>query len=58
MAAGPVLLLILWITGQDVGGWWGMLAGVLFVGGFVALVSRLKEDRDEDDDDPQSGAVV
>jgi len=58
VAAAPLLLIAVTVSGMDVGGWWAVLAGLLFVGGFATLVSRLKDDRDDEDDDPHHGAVV
>jgi hypothetical protein len=58
VVGAPVLILVLALTGNSVGGWWAVLSAALFLGGSIALVSRLKTDRDDEDDDPQHGAVV
>jgi hypothetical protein len=52
---GPAFLLFAGLFWRDVGRVWLAIAAAAFVGGFVALVLRLPQSRDEDDDD---GAVV
>lgn len=52
---GPVFLLGAGLFWHDVNRLWLALAAVAFIGGFVVLVMRLPETRDEGDDD---GAVV
>jgi hypothetical protein len=58
VVGGPVLILVLALTGQSVGGLWALVSAAMFLGGSVALVTRLKSDPEDDDDDPQRGAVV
>jgi general stress protein CsbA len=55
VVTGPVLLVAAALTGWQPPDWLLGLAAVGFVGGFVALVARLK---DRPDDDPDGGAVV
>lgn len=55
VVSGPALLLAAAVTGWQPPQWMLGLAAVGFVGGFVALVARLK---DRPDDDPDGGAVV
>jgi len=52
---GPLLIFVSAILGWRLDGWLLLLAAAGFVGGFVALVARLKDDPD---DDPHGGAVV
>ncbi|WP_426560824.1 hypothetical protein ACPPVT_12865 [Angustibacter sp. McL0619] len=52
---GPAFLLFAGLFWRDVGRLWLAIAAAAFVGGFVALVLRLPQSRDEDGDD---GAVV
>jgi hypothetical protein len=52
---GPAFLLFAALFWRDVGRLWLAIAAVAFVGGFVALVLRLPQSRDDDEDD---GAVV
>jgi len=52
---GPAFLLFAGLFWRDVGRVWLAIAAAAFVGGFVALVLRLPQSRDEDGDD---GAVV
>lgn len=60
LVAGLLLLVVVVAVGSDTLPRWLPLVGVaLLVGGFVALVSRLhRSSADEDDDDPDDGAVV
>jgi hypothetical protein len=51
---GPVFLLFAGLFWRDVSRLWLALATVAFIAGFVVLVMRLPQSRDEDDD----GAVV
>ncbi|MFF4395840.1 hypothetical protein [Streptomyces sp. NPDC001480] len=54
---GPVLLLLAVLFGWEMT-WWLATAGIGgFLGGFTALVARMRTD-DEGDDDPGRGAVV
>ncbi|MGW1070254.1 hypothetical protein ACWD4F_37860 [Streptomyces aureus] len=54
---GPALLLLAVLLGWDMT-WWLTTLGIGgFLGGFATLVTRMKDD-DEDDRDPGSGAVV
>jgi hypothetical protein len=52
---GPAFLLFAGLFWRDVGRLWLAIAAVAFVGGFVTLVLRLPQHRDDDGDD---GAVV
>ena len=52
---GPAFLLFAGLFWRDVGRLWLAIAAVAFVGGFVTLVLRLPQTRDDDGDD---GAVV
>ncbi|MGW4891131.1 hypothetical protein ACWEQL_02515 [Kitasatospora sp. NPDC004240] len=55
---GPALLLFDAVVWREVSGWPAWVGVTAFLGGFVTLVSRLK-DRDEDEpEDPHGGAVV
>lgn len=55
---GPTFLVVAALLRPDyLKGWPAALSVLLFLGGFVTLVTRLK-DRDDDDDDPHGGAVV
>ncbi|QGN57558.1 hypothetical protein [Nostocoides sp. HKS02] len=54
LVAGPLLLLWLVLFRPDVSSWWTMAALGLTVGGFVLLVLRQPQSRDEDD--PDNGA--
>ncbi|MEU6557511.1 hypothetical protein ABZ915_45980 [Streptomyces sp. NPDC046915] len=57
VVGGPVLLLLAVLLGWDMT-WWLATAGIGgFLGGFTALVLRMRTD-DEDGDDPGRGAVV
>ncbi|MGW7258615.1 hypothetical protein [Streptomyces sp. NPDC054834] len=57
VVGGPVLLLLAVLLGWDMT-WWLATAGIGgFLGGFTALVMRMRTD-DEDGDDPGRGAVV
>jgi hypothetical protein len=57
VVGGPILLLIAVLLGWEMTWWLATLGIGGFLGGFVALVTRMKGD-DEDDDDPGRGAVV
>lgn len=52
---GPTFLLCAGLFWRDVSRMWLALAAVAFIGGFVVLVMRLPQNRDDGDDD---GAVV
>jgi hypothetical protein len=52
---GPLWLILATILGWGPGGLPGLAAVLAFVAGFITLVARMGDDRDEDDDD---GAVV
>ncbi|MGW0826432.1 hypothetical protein [Streptomyces sp. NPDC002845] len=54
---GPLLLLLAVLLGWEMTWWLTTLSIGGFLGGFAALVIRMKGD-DEDDDDPGRGAVV
>jgi hypothetical protein len=54
LVAGPLLLLWLVLFRPDVSGWWTVAALGLTVGGFVLLVLRQPQSRDEND--PDNGA--
>lgn len=60
LVAGLVVLVVVVAVGSDMLPRWVPLLGVaLLVGGFAALVSRLhRSPEDEDDHDPDDGAVV
>ncbi len=54
---GPALMLA-YVLFQEPPPWWAVVVGVGgFLGGFVTLVSRMR-DPDEDEEDPHGGAVV
>lgn len=50
LTGGPLLLLWLLLTQDEVSGWLGMLGAAMTVGGFALLVLRQPTDRDETDD--------
>jgi hypothetical protein len=54
---GPALLIFSAVVWQEISGWPALVGITAFVGGFGTLVARMK-DSDEDDEDPQGGAVV
>lgn len=56
---GPLLLIFTILLQQELR-WWIVTLGIGgFLGGFVTLVARMRDGRDEDDwDDPGRGAVV
>ncbi|MFJ2861667.1 hypothetical protein [Kitasatospora sp. NPDC087314] len=55
---GPALLLFDAVVWREISGWPAWVGVTAFLGGFVTLVTRLK-DRDEDEpEDPDHGAVV
>ncbi|MBV2153611.1 hypothetical protein RZ50_012235 [Kitasatospora sp. SUK 42] len=55
---GPALLLIDAVVWREVSGWPAWVGITAFLGGFVTLVTRMR-DRDEDEpEDPDNGAVV
>jgi hypothetical protein len=56
LLGGPLFLLGAVMLGRPIGEWTTFLAVAACGGGFVALVSRLR--RDHDEDDPDDGAVV
>ncbi|MEV6111831.1 hypothetical protein AB0L59_04760 [Streptomyces sp. NPDC052109] len=57
VVGGPILLLLAVVLGWDMT-WWLTTLGIGgFLGGFAALVIRMRTD-DEEDDDPGRGAVV
>lgn len=56
LLGGPLFLLAVVLLGRPIGEWTTFAAIATCGGGFVALVSRLRRDRDEDD--PDDGAVV
>ncbi|WTW94483.1 hypothetical protein OG216_14285 [Streptomycetaceae bacterium NBC_01309] len=56
LLGGPLFLLAVVLLGRPIGEWTTFLAIAVCGGGFVALVSRLRQDHDEDD--PDDGAVV
>lgn len=54
---GPLLLIVLVLLQQPIE-WWAATLGIGgFLGGFGTLVARMK-DRDDEEDDPDAGAVV
>jgi len=57
VVGGPILLLLAVVFGWDMTWWLATLGIGGFVGGFTALVVRMRTD-DEEDDDPGRGAVV
>lgn len=55
---GPLLLFACMVT-QTTMTWWLYTLGIGgFLGGFATLVARMRDDGDEDEDDPGRGAVV
>lgn len=56
VVGGPTMLFGAALFNWEVESWLLLLAAIAFLGGFVALVSRLDPDRDSDD--PDNGAVV
>ncbi|UQA95959.1 hypothetical protein [Streptomyces halobius] len=55
---GPLLLVVMALLQQPVT-WWITLLGIGgFLGGFATLVARMKNDDEDDDGTPGSGAVV
>ncbi|MEU8570331.1 hypothetical protein AB0C51_18615 [Streptomyces pathocidini] len=55
---GPLLLLLTVLLRWDMT-WWITTLGIGgFLGGFATLIARMKDDDDEDHDDPGRGAVV
>jgi hypothetical protein len=56
LAGGPLFFVVSMLVGWEIGGWTAICAGLAFGTGFVALVSRLRAQSDEDDGD--DGAVV
>ncbi|HSA52776.1 MAG TPA: hypothetical protein VLH10_22040 [Yinghuangia sp.] len=56
MLGGPLFLLGAVLLGRPIGEWTTFAAIAACGGGFIALVSRLR--RDHDEDDPDDGAVV
>lgn len=56
LLGGPLFLLAVVLLGQPIGEWTTFLAIAVCGGGFIALVSRLRQEHDEDD--PDDGAVV
>ncbi|WP_436773944.1 hypothetical protein [Yinghuangia sp. YIM S09857] len=56
LLGGPLFLLAVVLLGRPIGEWTTFLAIAVCGGGFIALVSRLRQDHDEDD--PDDGAVV
>ncbi|MFF4485659.1 hypothetical protein ACFY0F_04060 [Streptomyces sp. NPDC001544] len=57
VVGGPVLLLLAVVFGWEMTWWLATLGIGGFLGGFTALVVRMRTDEDEDDD-PGRGAVV
>ncbi|MER0245974.1 hypothetical protein AAHZ94_29165 [Streptomyces sp. HSW2009] len=55
---GPLLLLIMVVLRQEITWWIATLGVGGFLGGFATLVMRMRNDEDEEDDDPGRGAVV
>ncbi|MGW6020804.1 hypothetical protein [Streptomyces sp. NPDC055099] len=55
---GPLLLLLTVLLGWQMTWWLATLSIGGFLGGFATLVSRMKGDDDEEDEDPGRGAVV
>ncbi|MGW9450861.1 hypothetical protein [Streptomyces sp. NPDC055632] len=55
---GPVLLLVAVLLQWDMTWWLTTLCVGGFLGGFATLVARMKQDDDDDFDDPGRGAVV
>lgn len=56
LLGGPLFLIAVVMLGRPIGEWTTFLAIATCGAGFVALVSRLR--RDHDEDDPDDGAVV
>ncbi|MDI2126126.1 LPXTG cell wall anchor domain-containing protein [Yinghuangia seranimata] len=56
LLGGPLFLVGAVLLGRPIGEWTTFMAVAVCGGGFVALVSRLR--RDHDEDDPDDGAVV
>ncbi len=56
LLGGPLFLLGAVLLGRPIGEWTTFAAIAACGGGFIALVSRLR--RDQDEDDPDDGAVV
>jgi len=54
---GGIVLIGIYLSGQ-LPGMAGLIGGAMVLGGAGTLVSRLKDDNDDDYHDPQSGAVV
>lgn len=58
MIGGPLLLVAMVLLQQPVT-WWITVLGIGgFLGGFATLVARMKNDDEDDNDLPGSGAVV
>lgn len=55
---GPLLLLLCVLLGWQMTWWLATLSIGGFLGGFATLVSRMKGDDDEENEDPGRGAVV
>lgn len=55
---GPLLLVLTVLFQQDVTWWIATLGIGGFLGGFATLVARMRDDDDDDFDDPGRGAVV
>ncbi|MEV0524746.1 hypothetical protein AB0I66_15090 [Streptomyces sp. NPDC050439] len=55
---GPLLLLLTVLLGWQMTWWLATLSIGGFLGGFATLVSRMKGDDDEENEDPGRGAVV
>lgn len=55
---GPLLLLLTVLLGWTMTWWLATLSIGGFLGGFATLVSRMKGDDDEENEDPGRGAVV
>ncbi len=55
---GPLLLLLMVVLRQEITWWIATLGVGGFLGGFATLVARMRDDEDEEDEDPGRGAVV
>ncbi|MDS1268702.1 hypothetical protein RIF23_00165 [Lipingzhangella sp. LS1_29] len=57
LLGGPALWILMMLLGQSIPGWMALLLVAWFIGGFVVLVARMRNDRPPGEG-PDNGAVV
>lgn len=58
LLGAPTLWVLMMLLGQTVPNWMALLLVVWFIGGFVVLIARMRDDRPPGDSGPDNGAVV